>query len=256
MWRLKYAADLKFANTLHVKLVRLDVGHARIRSIDTAEACDLEGVHFVLTDQDLPVPMPRYGPFFSDQPIIATGEVKFFGDPVAAVVAETEDLAEKAARLVKVDYEELPGVYTIEQALMPGAPLVQDPSIRTNPSWPVQIYWMSGDSGGATLTIKRRTWKWKIHFNFPMTTHFAIEPHVFIAAPDHDGVIIWSTVQHPFLLQRVLSQALKIPLSKIRIVVPELGGGFGGKGYPEIRTADGFSCDEIAAHRTPAHDVG
>jgi CO/xanthine dehydrogenase Mo-binding subunit len=237
---LKYAADLKFANTLHVKLVRLDVGHARIRSIDTAEACDLEGVHFVLTDKDLPVPMPRYGPFFSDQPIIATGEVKFYGDPVAAVVAETEDLAEKAARLVKVDYEELPGVYTLEQALMPGAPLVQDPSIRTNPvlaatnildEW--RFGWGDPDHQTADLEVEDT-------FNFPMTTHFAIEPHVFIAAPDHDGVIIWSTVQHPFLLQRVLSQALKMPLSKIRIVVPELGGGFGGKGYPKFEPLVAF----------------
>jgi len=132
--RLKFAADMKFASTLHVKLVSLDVGRARIISVDTTQVCQLEGVHYVLTDKDLPVPMPRYGPFLNDQPIIATGETKFFGDPVAAVVAETEELAAKAASLVKVDYEELPGVYTLEQALAPDAPLVQDPSIHTHPT--------------------------------------------------------------------------------------------------------------------------
>ncbi len=94
---LKFAADLKFANALHVKLVRLDVGHARIISIDTTAACQLEGVRYILTDKDFPQPIPRYGPFLSDQPIIATGETKFLGDPVAAVVAESEDIAAEAA---------------------------------------------------------------------------------------------------------------------------------------------------------------
>jgi xanthine dehydrogenase molybdopterin-binding subunit B len=70
---------MKFAGAYHVKLVRLDVGHARIHSVDTTQACQLEGVHYVLTDRDFPIPMPRYGPFLNDQPIIATGETKFFG---------------------------------------------------------------------------------------------------------------------------------------------------------------------------------
>ena len=237
---LKYAADMKFANALHVKLVRLDVGHARINSIDTTEAYRLEGVHFVLTDKDLPQPVARYGPFLDDQPIIATGEVKFFGDPVAAVVAETEDIAAKAASLVKVDYEELPGIYSLEQAMNPDAPLVQDPAIRpgqtfakTNILDEWNFKWGEPETTAADLVVEDA-------FTFPMTTHFAIEPHVFVAAPEHDGVCIWSTVQHPFLLQRVVARALKMPVSKVRVVVPELGGGFGGKGYPKFEPLMAF----------------
>ena len=237
---LKFAADLKFANALQVKLVRLDVGHARIISIDTSEAARLEGVRFILTDKDFPQPIPRYGPFIYDQPIIATGETKFFGDPVAAVVATTEDIAAKAASLVKVEYEELPGVYSIEQALAQDAPLIQDPFIRENPAlahtnildeW--KFGWGEPENVASDLVLEDT-------FTFPMTTHFAIEPHVFIAAPEHDGVCVWSTVQHPHLLQRVMARALKIPIAKIRIIATELGGGFGGKGYPKFEPMMAF----------------
>lgn len=237
---LKYAADLKFANTLHVKLVRVDVGHARILSIDSSKAYALKGVRYILTDKDFPNPIPRYGPFINDQPIIASGEVKFYGEAVAAVVAETEDIAAEAARLVKVEYEELPGIYSLEAALAPGAQLVQDPSVRepsslvnTNILDEWKFRWGDPDAASADLILEDT-------FNFPMTTHFAIEPHVFVAAPDHDGVIITSTVQHPFLLQRVVAHTLKMPISKVRIVVPELGGGFGGKGYPKFEPMIAF----------------
>ena len=237
---LKFAADLKFANILHVKLVRLDVAHARIISIDTQEASQLAGVHYILTDKDLPSPMPLYGPFLEDQPIIGTGETKFFGEPIAAVVADSEDIAETAAKLVKVNFEELPGVYSLEQALAPGAPLVQDPTIRvrkdlasTNILDEWTFGWGEPENASAELILEDE-------FAFPMTTHFAIEPHVFIAAPEHDGVCIWSTVQHPFLLRRVISRSLNLPLSKIRVIATELGGGFGGKGYPKFEPLMAF----------------
>jgi len=237
---LKFAADLKFNNILHVKLVRLDVGHARINAIDTREAMQLPGVKYIFTAEDMPEPMPLYGPFFDDQPMIAVGETKFHGDPVAAVVAETEDIAEKAAKLVKVDFKELDGVYTVEQALAPDATLVQDPAIRvrkdlaqTNIFEDWQYGWGDPENAPADLVIDDE-------FNFPMTTHFAIEPHVFIAVPDQDGVLIRSTVQHPFLLQRVISNTLNLPISKIRVIPTELGGGFGGKGYPKFEPLVAF----------------
>jgi len=230
---LKFAADLKFPNALHVKLVRLEVAHARIIRIDKSKALALPGVRYILTGEDLPKDMPLYGPFIEDQPLLAIEETKFYGDPVAAVVAENEDIADKAMRLVKVDYEELPGVYSIEDALKPDAPLVQNPAIRlrkdlahTNILDEWTYSWGDIENAPADLVLEDS-------FTFPMTTHFAIEPHVFVAAPEKDGLCIWSTVQHPFLLQRVLSRTLGLPLSKIRVVATELGGGFGGKGYPD-----------------------
>lgn len=231
---LKFAADMKFENMLHVKLVRIDCAHAKIISIDTADAYQVEGVRYIFTEADIPDPMPRYGPFVQDQPVIACKTVNFYGEPVAAVIAESEDAAAYAASLVKVNYEELPGVYTIDQALAPNAPLVQDPDIRpedeyqhTNIFSEWKYGWGNPDTAEADVYIEDT-------FNFPMTMHFAIEPHVFIGAPENDGICIWSTVQHPFLVQRELARILDMPISKVHIVSPELGGAFGGKGYPKF----------------------
>jgi len=238
--KLKFTADMKFDNLLHAKLVRINCAHARILSIDTTEAYKVKGVRYIFTDKDIPGPMPRFGPFVSDQPVIATKEVKFFGDPVAAVIAETEDVALYAASLVKVKYKELPGVYTMEQALAPGAPLVQDLEIRedneyknSNIFYEWKYGWGAPDTADADVVIEDT-------FNFPMTMHFALEPHVFIGAPENDGVCIWSTVQHPFLVQRVLARILKMPISKVHIIAPEMGGAFGGKGYPKFEALMAF----------------
>jgi CO/xanthine dehydrogenase Mo-binding subunit len=227
----KYVADLHLPNELHVKLVTLPVAHARIRAIDTSRALTIPGVHLVMTAADLPDPMPRFGPQFNDRPVIATGEAKYHGDPVAAVAAETKDAAEEAAALVAVDYEELPAVFTIAGALTPEAPLVQDRSLRpddplagTNVLREHAVAW--GDAAAAAATadlVVENT------YDFPMVTHFAIEPHAFIAAPDGDGLAIWTSIQHPYWLQRVMARVVGLPLAKVRIHAPDPGGAFGGK---------------------------
>jgi len=237
---LKFTGDMRLKDMLHVKLVRINVPRAKILSIDTDAAFQIDGVVDIVSAADLPDPMPRFGPFVPDQPVIATKTVNFLGEPIAAVVAETEDAAAYAASLVKVDYEELPGVYTVEQALAPDAPLVQDPAIRqeneyknSNIYYEWKYGWGDPEKVGADLIIEDE-------FNFPKTVHFAIEPHVFIGAPEDDGVVIYSTVQHPFLVQRELARVLQFPISKVRIVSPPLGGAFGGKGYPKFEALMAF----------------
>jgi CO/xanthine dehydrogenase Mo-binding subunit len=229
----RYVADIHLPNELHVKLVTIPVAHARIRAIDTSAALVVPGVRGVFSAADLPSPMPRFGPQFNDRPIIASDEVKYYGDPVAAVAAETKDAAEEAAALVRVDYEELPAVVTVAQALADGAPLVQDPAVRppkdplanTNVLREHVIEW--GDPAarsreGADLVVEHT-------YTFPMVTHFAIEPHAFIAAPENDGVAVWTSIQHPYWLQRVLARILGLPLAKVRVHAPDPGGAFGGK---------------------------
>jgi len=125
-----YVADIRVPDVLHAKLVTLDCARARIVSIDTTAAEAVPGVRLVMTPAHLPMPMPRFGPQFEDRPVLAVGQTQYHGEPVAAVAAETKDAAEEAARLVKVDYEELPAVVTIEAALDPAAPLVRDPGLR------------------------------------------------------------------------------------------------------------------------------
>ena len=119
--RQEYVADLPHEDALQVKLVTVDAPRARISGIDTSAASAVPGVRLVMTAEHLPRPMPRFGPQRRDRPVLADGETKYHGEPVAAVAAETLDAAEEAARLVQVNYEELPAVFTIQAALAAGA---------------------------------------------------------------------------------------------------------------------------------------
>lgn len=232
--RQKFIGDFRMDNLLHVKLVSVDCARARIVSIDTSAAQRVAGVRCVVTANDLPRPMPRFGPAYADRPLLAVGETKFHGEPVAAVVAASEAAATQAAALVKVVHEELPAVLTISAALDPTAPLVQDPDLR------------SGGPLGATNTLSEWTFGWgdvdraaadeviEHTYTFPMVTHFAIEPHVFIAAPDHDGVTIWSAIQHPYALQGAIARVVGLPRAKVRVIAPDPGGAFGGKQHAKF----------------------
>src|SRR5581483_8887108 len=109
----KYTADLRLEHVLQVKLVYLDCAHARIDGIDTTEAAKVDGVRCIFTAADFPSAVPKFGPAVVDRPVIADGETRFFGEPVVAVAAETEDAAELAASLIRVKYTELPAVLTV-----------------------------------------------------------------------------------------------------------------------------------------------
>jgi CO/xanthine dehydrogenase Mo-binding subunit len=190
-------------------------------------------VRDVITAADLPEPMPRFGPVFRDRPVLAVHEAKFHGEPVAAVVAETEHLAQRAAELVEVEYDELAAVVSVAGALDPGAPLVQDPQLRSGPHADSNVLsewrfgWGQAELAAADHVLEHT-------YTFPMITHFAIEPHCFLAAPDNDGVVVWSAVQHPFALQQVIADLLHLPLAKVRVHAPDPGGAFGGKQHAKF----------------------
>jgi len=238
-----YLADIPVADALHAKLVHLDCARARIIRIDASAALALPGVHLVMTAADLPDPMPRYGPQITDRPVLAVGETKYHGDPVALVVADTRELAEQAASLVAVDHEELPAVFTISGALAADAPLVQDPAIRggalshTNVVTEHRVGWgdVEAEEAKAHLVVEHR-------YSFPIVTHFAIEPHAFMAAPDGDGLAVWSTIQHPNWLQKLIAGLVGMPLSKVRVYAPDPGGGFGGKQHAKHEPAVVFAA--------------
>ncbi len=238
----EYVADIRLPDVLEARLVTLDCAHARIISIDASEALAVPGVRLVMTAADLPLPMPRFGPQFEDRPVLAVGETKYHGEPVAIVAAETRDAAEEAARLVRVDFEELPAVFTLAAALDPAAPLVQDPGLRpndrlasTNVLREHPIGWGDVDAAAVDVVVENT-------YTFPMVTHFAIEPHAFMAAPDGDGVAVWSTIQHPNWLQKVIARVLGFPLSKVRVFAPDPGGGFGGKQHAKFEPLVAFAA--------------
>jgi CO/xanthine dehydrogenase Mo-binding subunit len=236
----QFIGDIRLESMLHVKLVHLDCGHARIVSIDTRKAAAIPGVVCVMTAEDLPQPMPRFGPAHDDKPVLAVGETKYHGQPVAAVVAESKESAEQAAELVGVEFEELPGVYTVESALDLDAPLVQaqelrpgDPLNHTNVLNELTFGWGDVDAATGDLVVDNV-------YTFPMITHFAIEPHAFIAAPDDGGVELWTATQNPFQMQRVISRVLGLPIAKVRVHSPDPGGAFGGKQHPKYEPLVAF----------------
>lgn len=233
----RFLADLSFPGALQVALVTIPVGCADILGVDATAARAIPGVVDVVTAADLPSPMPRFGVSHQDRPVLAVERVNYHGEPVAAVVAETLDAAQAAARAVRVDYRELPGAYTLDAALAPGAHLVQDPSIRP------------GDPAAATNVLEDALYIWgdvaaeeartavvvENVYTFPMVTHFPIEPGGTVAVPtDQGGLDVYSPVQHPYLLQRTLASVLGLPLNQVRVFAPDPGGGFGGKQNPKI----------------------
>jgi CO/xanthine dehydrogenase Mo-binding subunit len=235
-----YVADIHLPDELHAKLVTVPVARARIDSIDASAALAVPGVRLVMTAADLPQPVPRFGPQFQDRPVLAVGETKYHGEPVAAVAADTKDAAEEGARLVRVTYEELPAVVTLAAALDPAAPLVQDPSLRpddplsgTNVLREHRVGWGDVDTTAADIVVEHT-------YTFPMVTHFAIEPHAFICAPDGDGIAVWSSIQHPNWLQRVIASVLGMPLARVRVLAPDPGGGFGGKQHTKYEPLVAF----------------
>jgi CO/xanthine dehydrogenase Mo-binding subunit len=238
--RQAYVADIRLEDELHAKLVTLDCARARIIAIDTSAALAVPGVRLAMTAADLPQPVPRFGPQFQDRPVLAVGETKYHGEPVAAIAAESRDAAEEAAALVRIEYEELPAVFTIPAALDPGAPLVQDPSLRpgdplagTNVLREHRYGWGDVDAAVADVVVEGT-------YSFPMVTQFAIEPHGFIAAPDGAGIAIWSSIQHPSWLQRVIAGLLHLPLARVRVFSPDPGGGFGGKQHAKYEPLVAF----------------
>ena len=240
--RNEYVADIRLPGVLEARLVTLDCARARIISIDTSAALAVPGVRLVMTAADLPQPVPRFGPQFEDRPVIAVGETKYHGEPVAIVAAETKDAAEEAAGLVRVDHEELPAVFPLAAALDPAAPLVREPALRPNDRLAAtnvlrehRIGWGDIDAATADVVVEHT-------YTFPMVTHFAIEPHAFMAAPDGSGIAVWSTIQHPNWLQKVIAKVLDLPLSKVRVFAPDPGGGFGGKQHAKLEPLVAFAA--------------
>jgi CO/xanthine dehydrogenase Mo-binding subunit len=232
----QFVDDMPINNVLHGALVRLDVAHGRINGVDPSRALSLSGVEQVISAADLPRPTPRYGPLVMDQPILAVEETRFWGDPVAIVLARDVKSAREGARRVRVDYEELPAVLTAEDALAADAPLVQDPALRpdsplanTNIMSEFPLSWgsMDGVEERCALILENE-------YRTPFAHHFAMELYGCLAVPEDGGVTIVTAVQHPFVLRKVIATMLDLPHSSVRVRATEAGGGFGGRGYPKM----------------------
>ena len=248
--RARYVTDLELPGMLHAKLLRSPYPHARIARVDTRPARALRGVHAAVTSADLGWCDPYFGPAFRDRPILAIDVARYEGEPVAAVVAEDESAAAQALDLIEVEYEELPAVTTLEEALAPGAPLVHtsEPlaghfadlsTLKPEPGTNI-CHRFHFERGRGAAAFAEADLVLDDTYSFPRVQHYAMEPHAAVAAWDEqDGLTVWASTQNPYSVRVELARMFRLPLGRIRIIVPLLGGGFGSKTYAKIEPIAG-----------------
>ncbi len=235
-----YTVDISFPHMLHAKVLRSPHPHARLRSIDATNARQMPGVHAVITRDDLHGLNPTYGYFIKDQPIVAIDKVRYIGDPVAAVAAETELQAVAALETINAEYEPLATVTKVEHAQADDAPEL----FEEEPMGVVPAY---GQGASAALRVGRNncyrfSYKsgdpnsfencdhlFEDRFFFSRDQHFHLEPFVSVAKIEQGAIEVWSSCQNPFPLRKELARIFQHPENKIRVHVPYVGAGYGAK---------------------------
>ncbi|MDR3574945.1 MAG: molybdopterin-dependent oxidoreductase [Anaerolineaceae bacterium] len=249
-----FAADIEMRGMLVAKILHSPLAHARIKRIDASKARALPGVAAVLTWQDIPrivystagqsAPMPGPLDAFS-----LDNKVRFVGDRVAFVAAETEEIAEEALRLIEVDYEPLPIVLDPATSMNPDTIKVHDePEYvnfdKSNPNINLAAQ-IRIDVGDVEKGFAEADKIFEADYEVPKVQQAHIEPHIVVTYWDeNDRLVIRTSTQVPFHVRRILSPVLKLPMKRIRVIKPRIGGGFGGKQEVLI--------EDAAAHLTIA----
>jgi putative selenate reductase molybdopterin-binding subunit len=232
-----FTDDVQLPGMLYGKILPSPHAHARIRRIDTSTAKALPGVHAVLTYKDVPrVPHTTAGQAWPEpspyDTYLLDSKVRFVGDRVAAVAAETRAIAERALALIAVDYEILPAVLDMEQAMAPGAAVIHDEPDST------KIYdrehniagYILREIGNVEQGFAESDYVVEREFRTHRQQHCPIEPHITIAWLDADGrLVIRTSTQVPYHSRRQVAMILQIPVSRVHVIKPRIGGGFGGK---------------------------
>lgn len=235
--RAVYAADVALPGLLCGKILRSPHPHARIRSIDASAAWGVPGVRAVVTGQD--IPGHYMGKVLRDMPVLCWDRVRYVGDRVAAVAAETEAAAEEALDRIRVDYEELPAVFDPLGAMQPEAPLLHD-DVAAYDGAPQQILATDVHNGQTRLTwskgdvergFREADLVLEHTFRIPSRHQGYLEPYASVLAIDEDGrVQAWCSSKAPFRARIQLAKAVGIPEEQIRVNPVFVGGDFGGKG--------------------------
>jgi 4-hydroxybenzoyl-CoA reductase alpha subunit len=243
--RAKYTADLRFPGMLHGKLLGSRIAHGRITRLDVSKARALPGVVDVLTAADVPDGWYGVSPAREDEQILAKDRVRYVGDEIAAVAAVDEETAERAIKLIEVEFEEFPAVFDPQAAMAPGAPVIHPEKPRYAGNINTTVDWHFGDAekGFAEADHVREQ-----RFVGNRTYQAPMEPHASVARWEHHAgrLTIWTSTQTPHYVHRSLSRMLGIPMGNIRVIRPAVGGGFGAKA--EATPLD--FCSAIFAKRT------
>ena len=241
--RARYAVDAVLPNMAHAAVVRSERAHARISAIDRAEAEAAPGVIAVVTAEDLGDLGRRFGHIVPDHAILAEGKVRYYGEPVAVVVAETPHQAADAAELVWVDYDDLPALTDAATALAsdvliheqsyvePGQKFLDvAPAASTdNVAHRNELAWGDAEAAlaAATTVVETTT-------TFPLVYGYAMETYNALANWQPGSLHVVSTAQHPLMVRRELARMFSLPLAAVRVEVPYIGGGYGSKSYTKL----------------------
>lgn len=246
--RAAHVGNMQLPGMLHVAVLRSPYAHARIVRIDTSRAAERPGVAAVLTGADIaamPGIDPYHGPAFTDQPILAIERVRHEGEPVVAVAAESRRVAEDALEAVDVEYEPLPVVRDVRAAVQPDAPIIHEvlrpsgafadlahvkPGERSNICYHYRL--RRGDVDRAFAEADQI---FEDTFTAPPAQHVPMETHVTLACLNEGGRIdVWTASQSPSFVRTELARILGVPMNRIRVKVPYLGGGYGAKLYTKL----------------------
>lgn len=230
----KYVDDMKMARMLYAQVKRSPYAHAKILSIDTSEAEKLPGVKSVITGEYY---KKRGGLYLEDKNFLAVGTAKFRGEAVAAVAAETLEIAQQAVDLIKVEYEELPAVTNAIEGMKPDAPVIH-PDLGSYKVAPI-FHPIAGTNishhfklrkGDVEKGFAESDYVTEHTYYVPHVQHVPIEPHVAVAQYEADGKLtVWASCQSPFAVRQALAASFDLPLNKVRVISPYVGGGFGAK---------------------------
>lgn len=227
----QFTGDFSWPGLLYGRIKRCNVAHALIKRIDTSKALALPGVKAVLTHENVPrvlhagSPHPRSASVTCDQYIL-DDRVRYWGEGVAAVAATSEEIAETALDLIEVEYEPLPAVFTVEEAVQPDAPLIHDRGFGHNLVLAPQVY----ERGDIAKGFAEADYIIEGVYEGGRPTPAYMEPNVCACQWDGNGnLTVWVSTQTAFMVRGILAEVLGLPLSKVRVLVDHMGGGFGAK---------------------------
>ena len=225
----EYADDIVIKNSLHCKLLRSVYPHARLEEIDIREAMNLPGVHYIATGKEVP---GKFGvlPISQDETAMAVEKVRYIGEVVAAVAADNEEIAAEACRLIKVKYKPIKEFLTIDDSIndVGENERIHDfGKFNNNVHKKAELRFGDQQQG-----LKEADFISKMDFEFDGVNHGFTEPHAATAYWDENGLTIITATQVPHYLHRALAKVMEVPLSRVRVIKPYLGGGFGGKSDP------------------------
>ena len=241
----QYTADLELPGLLHAKVLRSPHPHARLLKVDVSRAAALPGVVAVVTRDDLEGLNPHYGAVVEDQPVLAMDRVRCVGDLVAAVAAEELEIAEEAVELIEAEYEPLPAVFDVVEAAKPGAPVIHEERFETKAA--VFREQLNLNAGGNVCSVFRAAdgdvdagfgesdEVFEGAYRMPPVQHGHIEPHVATAVWESPNrLVVHTPCQNAVGLQEQLARIFDLPESGVRVVVPFVGGGYGGKTHARL----------------------